>query len=55
MAEVVRTYFDKEQTKLAHEYYQVDGKKEGEYKSYYSNGQLYEICNYVDANKNGKK
>ena len=29
MAKVVRTYYDEEQTKLAQEYYQVDGKKEG--------------------------
>jgi antitoxin component YwqK of YwqJK toxin-antitoxin module len=27
----------------------------GEYKSYYPIGQLYEICNYIDDKKNGKK
>ena len=41
MARVVRTYYDDEKTKLREEYYEVDGKKEGEYKSYY------EMDNYM--------
>jgi len=51
MTGVIRTYYDKEQTKLKEEYYQVNGKKEGEYKSYYENGNLLEHSIY----DNGKK
>ena len=29
MAKVVRTYHDKEKTKLKEEYYEINGKKEG--------------------------
>ena len=29
------------------------GKKEGAYKSYYNNGQLYEEVNYIDDLKEG--
>jgi antitoxin component YwqK of YwqJK toxin-antitoxin module len=29
------------------------GKKEGEYKAYHSNGQLYNICNYINDKKEG--
>ena len=48
MAKVVRTYHDSEKTKLKEEYYEIDGKKEGEYKLYWDNCQLWAICNYVD-------
>jgi antitoxin component YwqK of YwqJK toxin-antitoxin module len=40
MAKVVRTYFDEEQTILEEEYYEVDGKKNGEYREYHTNGQF---------------
>jgi antitoxin component YwqK of YwqJK toxin-antitoxin module len=61
MAKVVRTYHDPEETKLKEEYYEVDGKKEGIYKSYYytqntnnSKNQLNVICNYTNDILNGK-
>ena len=54
MAKVVRTYYDKEQTKLDEEYYEINGKKEGEYKEYYMNGNLKVICNYINNKLNGK-
>jgi antitoxin component YwqK of YwqJK toxin-antitoxin module len=54
MAKVVRTYYDLEQNKLKEEYYEVDGKKEGVYKSYRENGQLLHICNYFDDKLNGE-
>jgi antitoxin component YwqK of YwqJK toxin-antitoxin module len=34
------SYHHKEQIKLREEYYEIDGKKEGVYKSYYDNGQF---------------
>ena len=37
---VIRTYHDKEQTKLKEEYFVNSGKKEGTYKAYCDNGQL---------------
>ena len=45
---VVRTYYDKEQTKLKEEYFLVNGKKEGIKKLYYDNGKLSSIGSYVD-------
>jgi antitoxin component YwqK of YwqJK toxin-antitoxin module len=47
MAKVVRRYYDKEQTKLKEEYFEVNGKKEGEYKAYYKNGQFTFFNNFV--------
>ena len=44
---VVRTYHDKKKTKLKEEYFKIDGKKEGEYKSYYINGELKQKCIYI--------
>ena len=54
MAKVVRRYYDKEKTKLYEEYYEVNGKKEGEYKQYWDNERLYNICNYIDGKINGE-
>ncbi len=54
MAKVVRTFYDKEQTKLDEEYYEINGNKEGEYKQYWDNGQLCIIFNYIDDKLNGK-
>jgi len=51
MAQVTRTYHDNGQLKK--EYFENDGKKEGEYKQYYVNGQLYRICNYVNGKIEG--
>ena len=41
-------------TKIKEEYFQNNGKIEGEYKRYHINGQLYEICNYINDRKNGE-
>ena len=32
----------------------IDGKKEGEYKEYWDNGQIALICNYVNGKKEGE-
>jgi len=32
----------------------IDDKRNGEYKSYYTNGQLWNVCIYIDDNKNGE-
>jgi antitoxin component YwqK of YwqJK toxin-antitoxin module len=48
---VIREYFDEEQTKLKSEVFMNNGKKEGIYKSYYNNGQLWEEVNYIDGKK----
>jgi len=53
MARIVKTYYDHGQ--LDEEYFENDGKKEGEYKKYYSNGQIHETFNYINdipQNKN---
>ena len=50
---VVRTYFDTKKTKLGEEYFQLNGKKNGIYKSYYDNGILGSEVNYIDDKKNG--
>ena len=54
MAKVVRTYFNKKQTKLKEEYYEVNKRKEGIYKSYFENGNIDIICNYINGKKNGE-
>ncbi len=50
---VIRTFYDKEETKLKEEYFVVNRKREGIYKGYYENGQLKEICNYINNKLNG--
>ena len=47
MAEVKRTYY--KNGTLSSEYFEINGKKEGEFKSYYENGQLGTICMYIDG------
>jgi antitoxin component YwqK of YwqJK toxin-antitoxin module len=54
IAELVRTYYDKEHTKLKEEYFVRYGMKNGEYKKYDEDGQLWDICMYKDGMKNGK-
>jgi antitoxin component YwqK of YwqJK toxin-antitoxin module len=54
MAKVVRTYYDMEQTELKEEYYEVNGKIEGVYKSYFENGNIDIICNYINGKLNGE-
>ena len=48
---VVRTFHDKEKTKVKEEYFKMNGKIEGIYKSYHENGQLWEEVNYIDGKK----
>ena len=50
---VVRTYYDNAKTRLKEEYFINAGKKEGIYKSYYSNGQLWYEVNYIDNKREG--
>ena len=38
---------------LNEEYFQNNGKKEGIYRCYYSNGQIYNECNYIDGKISG--
>jgi antitoxin component YwqK of YwqJK toxin-antitoxin module len=48
---VIKTYHDEEKTKVKEEYFTMNGKKEGIYKSYHHNGQLYSEVNYIDGKK----
>ena len=50
---VIRTYYDQDETKLKEEYFVHNNKKEGIYKRYYKNGQLWEKVNYINNKKNG--
>jgi len=44
---------EKEGIQLKEEYFQNAGKREGVYKSYYSNGQTSEKSNYIDGKREG--
>ena len=46
MAEVKRTYYNNGE--LESEVFLLNGKRNGEYKEYHMNGQLYWICSYID-------
>ena len=48
---VYRTYNDEEKTQIKEEYFVINGKKEGIYKLYRENGDIWEEVNY----NNGKK
>jgi antitoxin component YwqK of YwqJK toxin-antitoxin module len=52
MAEVKRTYY--ETGELESEVFLLNGKKNGEYKSYHRNGQLRVIYSYIDGKINGE-
>ena len=45
MAEVVRTYY--ESGELESECFEINDKKNGEYKSYHPNGKLYVSCSEI--------
>jgi antitoxin component YwqK of YwqJK toxin-antitoxin module len=45
---VIKIYYDVSSNYVKEEYFQINGKKEGEYKYYYDNGQLKEISTYID-------
>ena len=46
---VFQMYHDKEETKLSSKYFMFNRKIEGEYKLYYKNNELIEICNYING------
>ena len=52
--QVIRNYHPQDNENLFEEYFQSNGKKEGEYKSYHRNGQLWVIGNYVNGLKEGE-
>ena len=52
---VYREYRDEEKTKIKLEVFMANAKKQGIYKSYWSNGKLACEVNYIDDKKNGKK
>ena len=45
---VINIFYDEEKTMLSEEYFQINNKKQGIYKSYYETGQLWEEVNYID-------
>ena len=49
MAEVKKTYYKSD--KLKSECFEINGKRNGEFKSYFHNGQLYHIVMYIDDKK----
>ncbi len=50
---IIRTYYDTIQSKVKEEYFQLNGKKEGEYKMYHQNGNLLKHCNYINGLSEG--
>ncbi len=52
----VRTYYDYDTncSKLYEEFYQTNGKRDGEYKRYSENNELEIICTYIDNKIEGK-
>ena len=52
LPQVIRNYY--ETGELQEEYFQLNGKKEGEYKRYNYNGNLYAICNYFNGHPKGE-
>ncbi len=52
MAEYKREYYNSGE--LEKEYFEINEKKEGEFKSYYKNGQILEIYTYIDGKRNGE-
>ena len=51
---LVIIYYDQENTQLKEKYFQINGKKDGEYIMNFENGNPYEISNYVDGVRNGQ-
>jgi len=50
---VQREFYDTDKTKIKSEVFILNGKKEGEYKSYHPNGCLKNICTYFNDKLNG--
>ena len=53
MTQAVKTYYDNSEYQLRSEGFELNGKKNGESKSYWENGQLSVIQFYIDGKKNG--
>ena len=51
MAEIKRTYHNN--GLLQEEYFEINAKKEGQYKCYCDNGQLIISCSYINDKING--
>ena len=52
LPQVIRTYF--KTGELQEEFFEINYKKEGEYKRYYKNGNIWKIFNYVNGKLNGE-
>ncbi len=52
MVEYKREYYNSGE--LEKEYFEINEKKEGEFKSYYKNGKIREIYTYIDGKRNGE-
>ncbi len=52
---IIQEYFDLTKAKIYYEFFIFNGKKEGEYKYYYKNGQLASIYNYKNDNLEGER
>ena len=50
---IIQTYYDKENTILKEEYFQINEKKEGKYLKYHENGTLKLMCTYINDKNNG--
>jgi antitoxin component YwqK of YwqJK toxin-antitoxin module len=50
---LIKTFYDEEKTKLKEKYFIHENKKEGIYRSYWENGQLWEEVNYINDKKEG--
>jgi antitoxin component YwqK of YwqJK toxin-antitoxin module len=44
---IIRTYYDTKNTKLKEEYFICNYEKEGKYKKYHKNGNLWEEIDYI--------
>jgi antitoxin component YwqK of YwqJK toxin-antitoxin module len=53
MAEVKREYYPNGE--LQSEWFEINRKKEGQFKTYYENGQIRYCCIYVNNTKHGEE
>ena len=51
---IIQTYYYEINIRLWYGYFTFNGKREGEYKEYYNNGQLCMICNYKNNKIEGE-
>lgn len=50
----VKTYYDAERQHIKEEYYEMDGKKTGLCLAFHPNGDIYELCDYINGERNGE-